>query len=149
MCNTLIPMSSKHPEIVVDVGDELSQTQRDELLCVLNQFEDVLSFDGRIGHAAAIKHVIELEEGAKPIYEPLRRYAVHEKEEIEKQTKDMLSKGVVEPSKSPWAAPVVLVKKKDGTMRFCIDYRKVNNVTKKWVYPLPRIDDALDSFTRC
>lgn len=67
-----------------------------------------------------------------------------ELEAIKKQVDEMLCYDIIQLSKSPWASLVVLVKKKDGTLRFCIDYRRLNKITKKDVYPLPRIDDALD-----
>ena len=57
----------------------------------------------------------------------------------------MLEKGVIQPSDSPWSSPIVLAKKKDGSVRFCIDYRKVNAITRKDAYPLPRIDETLDT----
>ena len=59
--------------------------------------------------------------------------------------RDMEKQGVVRPSCSPWASPVVLVLKKDGTKRFCVDYRKLNGIRRKDGYPLPRIDDILDT----
>lgn len=64
--------------------------------------------------------------------------------ELKKQLEDLLEKGFVRPSSSPWGAPVLFVKKKDGSMRLCIDYRGINNITIKDKYPLPRIDELLD-----
>ena len=64
--------------------------------------------------------------------------------ELKKQLQELLDKGFIRPSVSPWGAPVLFVKKKDGTMRLCIDYRELNNITVKNKYPLPRIDDLFD-----
>ena len=63
---------------------------------------------------------------------------------MKKQIQDLLNKGFIRPSTSPWGAPVLLAKKKDGTQRLCIDYRELNKVTIKNKYPLPRIDDLFD-----
>jgi len=72
------------------------------------------------------------------------RMSASELAELKKQLEDLLDKKFVRPSVSPWAAPVLLVKKKDGSMRFCIDYRQLNKVTIKNRYPLRRIDDLMD-----
>ena len=67
-----------------------------------------------------------------------------ELKELKVQLKDLTDKGFIQPSISPWGAPVLFVKKKDGTLRMCIDYRQLNKVTIKNKYPLPRIDDLFD-----
>ena len=64
--------------------------------------------------------------------------------ELRTQLDELLAKGFIKPSSSPWGAPVLFVKKKDGSMRLCIDYRELNKVTIKNRYPLPRIDDLFD-----
>ena len=77
--------------------------------------------------------------------QPPHRLPFHKRKEVHKHLDQMLAADVVEPSSSPWSSPVALVKKPDGSSRFCIDYRALNNVTRKDAYPLPRIDDTLDS----
>ena len=72
-------------------------------------------------------------------------FPVVRKELIDQHVKDMLQKNIIVPSSSPWSSPVILIKNKDGSWRYCVDYRRLNIVTKKDVYPLPRIDDALDN----
>ena len=74
----------------------------------------------------------------------LNRQTPYVQKEVDEHIDDMLKRNVIEPSSSPWASNIVLVKKKDGSSRFCIDYRKLNSVTQNDAYPLPRIDDSLD-----
>ena len=89
-----------------------------------------------------VKHNIKTT-SSKPINQAPFRTSVREKSVIETHVNDMLKNNIIRPSKSSWASPVVLVAKKDGSVRFCIDYRKLNEVTERDVYPLPRIDDCL------
>ncbi|KAL0354353.1 UNVERIFIED_CONTAM: Transposon Ty3-G Gag-Pol polyprotein [Sesamum angustifolium] len=84
--------------------------------------------------------------GAAPISITPYRIAPLEPKELKKQLEELLDKGFIRPSISPWGAPVLFVKKKDGSMRLCIDYRQLNRITIKNKYPLPRIDDLLDQF---
>jgi hypothetical protein len=74
-----------------------------------------------------------------------RRLPIKQREEANKLIEEMRSQGVIKPSQSPWTSPIVLVKKKDGSKRFCVDYRRLNKVTKRDSYPLPRIDTTLDA----
>jgi hypothetical protein len=92
----------------------------------------------------AVDHAIELEPGAPPPSRPTYRMSFLELEELEKQLKEYSDNGWIRPSQSPYGAPILFVKKKDGSTRMCTDYRALNKITKKNVYPLPRIDDLLD-----
>ncbi|KAL0551539.1 hypothetical protein IC582_010628 [Cucumis melo] len=91
-----------------------------------------------------VEFAIELEPGTVPISRAPYRMAPAELKELKVQLQDLLDKGFIRPSVSPWGAPVLFVKKKDGSMRLCIDYRELNKVTVKNRYPLPRIDDLFD-----
>eukprot|EP00795_Rhopilema_esculentum_P010373 gene10373-19075_t len=95
-------------------------------------------------HTSIIQHEIDTG-NSKPIKQAPYRVSQNQRDEIESHISKMLEQNIISVSSSPWSSPVVLVKKKDGTTRFCIDYRKLNAVTRKDSFPLPRIDDALDS----
>jgi hypothetical protein len=90
------------------------------------------------------EHVIELEEGAKPVITTPYRHPKKFKDEIEKAIHELLEMGYIRPSSSPFASSVVLVKKKDGMWRMCIDYRALNKKTIKNRYLIPRIDELID-----
>ncbi|KAL0560668.1 hypothetical protein IC582_001078 [Cucumis melo] len=91
-----------------------------------------------------VEFAIELEPGTVPISRAPYRMAPAELKELKVQLQELLDKGFIRPSVSPWGAPVLFVKKKNGSMRLCIDYRELNKVTVKNRYPLPRIDDLFD-----
>ncbi|KAA0035602.1 pol protein [Cucumis melo var. makuwa] len=91
-----------------------------------------------------VEFAIELEPGTIPISRAPYRMAPAELKELKVQLQELLDKGFIRPSVSPWGAPVLFVKKKDGSMHLCIDYRELNKVTVKNRYPLPRIDDLFD-----
>ncbi|WVZ57271.1 hypothetical protein U9M48_007676 [Paspalum notatum var. saurae] len=91
-----------------------------------------------------IEFVIDLIPGTAPIYKRPYRMDANQLAELKEQIQELLDKGYIRPSTSPWGAPVIFVPKKDGTQRMCIDYRALNDVTVKNKYPLPRIDDLFD-----
>ncbi|GKD29287.1 putative nucleotidyltransferase, ribonuclease H [Tanacetum coccineum] len=91
-----------------------------------------------------VEFKIDLVSSAAPVAHAPYRLAPSEMKELSKQLKELLEKGFIRPSSSPWGAPVLFVKKKDGSFRMCIDYRELNKLTVKNRYPLPRIDDLFD-----
>jgi hypothetical protein len=112
---------------------------------VVQEFPDVFSteFSG-LPPEREVEFGIECIPGTGPISKAPYRMAPAELKELKVQLQELLDKGFIRPSSSPWGAPVLFVKKKDGTLRMCIDYRELNKVTIKNKYPLPRIDDLLD-----
>ena len=128
-----------------DTCQNLSCQEREELCSLLVEYHDVISStSNEMGRTSTIQHHINTGDHP-PIRQQLRRLAPHRREQVRELLQDMLGRDVIQPSKSPWASPIVLVQKKDGSIRFCVDYRKVNSITRKDAYPLPRIDDTLDT----
>ncbi|GJV26821.1 putative nucleotidyltransferase, ribonuclease H [Tanacetum coccineum] len=112
---------------------------------VVNEFKDVFpeDFPG-IPPDRQVEFRIDLTPGATPIAKTPYRLSPSEMKELMSQLKELLDKGFIRPSSSPWGAPILFVKKKDGSMWMCIDYHELNKVTVKNVYPLPIIDDLFD-----
>ena len=121
----------------------MSDTQQHQLSNLILSFPQV--FTSTPGRTNKLKHHIELIPGTKPRNSAPYRYAPARRKIINPHLDEMLTQRVIVPSKSPWASPIVLAPKKDGSYRLCIDYRKLNEVTVRDPYPIPRIDDTLDA----
>ena len=125
----------------------LNDTEKEALYNLLCEFSNLFSQGSHdLGRTDLVKHHINTGTAA-PVRQPPRRLPLVKREEAEKAIQEMKNDAIIEPSASPWSSPVVLVKKKDGSTRFCVDYRKLNNVTCKDSYPLPRIDDTLEALS--
>jgi len=113
---------------------------------LLREFHDVFPDDlpARLPPKRALDHKVELIEGAAVPPRLTYRLSTAELDELRRQLDDLLEKGFIRPSKSPYASPVIFVRKQDGTLRMCVDYRGLNKVTVKDKYPLPRIEELLD-----
>ena len=131
--------------LVEESAADLSPGEREIFYQLLLSYADVMAFSTtELGRTNRLQHHIRTSD-ANPIRQTMRRVPMAQRDEMRQLLTRMLQEGVVEPSTSPWASPVVLVRKKDGTTRFCIDYQRLNAVTHKDAYPLPRIDETLDT----
>jgi hypothetical protein len=112
---------------------------------VVNEFPDVFieELPGMLPDRD-IEFVIEFKPSTAPIYKTPFRMTTPELVEMKEHIRDLLEKGFIRPSSSPWGAPVIFVLKKDGTQWLCVDYRALNEVTVKNKYPLPQIDDLFN-----
>ena len=124
---------------------ELTDGQRQTVVNLLQEFEDVFSKDDYdLGQTDLVEHRIDTG-GHRPFRQTLRRHPVAQLPVIDEHVEQMLQQGIVEPCASPWSSNVVLVRRKDGKYRFCVDYRQLNSITYQDVYPLPRIENCLDA----
>ncbi|MGB9152808.1 MAG: reverse transcriptase family protein, partial [Alphaproteobacteria bacterium] len=125
----------------INHGSALSATDRSDLFACLQPFSSL--FQAQVQQPTPlVQHSIDTGD-SRPISSAPHRASAAENDLISSLVDDMLTQGVVQESRSPWSSPVVLVRKKDGSPRFCVDYRRLNVVTTRDVYPLPRIDDTL------
>ena len=132
-------------EMIQRASPNIKPSTREGLRRILLELQEVFACTGgKWGRNGRCRHRINVQ-GHRPVKLPPRRYPLAQREIVEEELKKMIENDIIEPSSSPWASNVVLVKKKDGSVRFCVDYRKLNAVTKKDAYPLPHIGDTLDS----
>lgn len=145
---------SPSPETPEHLKDLVERTKKNLTELELKQVRQVLSQHsssfreegGPRGFTNLVSHEIDTG-NSPPIRQPLRRVPATQRPLVEQEVQKMLNEGIIEPSCSPWASPIVLVKKKDGSYRWCCDYRRLNLVSKKDAHPLNRIDDTLDSLS--
>lgn len=125
----------------------VNSSQMRAIQALLAEYGNIFSRSERVaGKCTLIKHCINTGD-SPPLRQRAYRTSPEKREEIDRQVAALLADGVIEESCSPWASPVVLVKKKNGDWRFCIDYRRLNSVTVKDCHPLPRVDDTLDALS--
>ena len=145
------PLSTEQIELLLDKINfkdgtkDWSEDQRVQARAVITEYSFLFAMNSMdLGKTDLVKHHIELTK-YNPIKDHYRLIPPQQYEEVRKHLKEMLDIGAIRCSNSPWASPVVLVRKKDGSLRFCIDLRKLNAQTVKDAYSIPRIEDALDS----
>ena len=133
--------------LIENVDRSVPEDVKGQLREMLQRYSTVFSRDEwDLGWTDRVTHKIDVGEN-KPIRQQLRRYPPSHMEAIDQHLSDMLRQNVIEPANSPWASNIVLAKKKDGTLRCCIDFRQLNDITRKDAYPLPRTDACLDAMS--
>jgi hypothetical protein len=116
-----------------------------EHLLVVREFVDVFPKElSRMLPERELEFTIDLKPGNEPIARTPYRMSTPELQELKMQLKELMDLGLIRPSVSPWGAPVIFIRKKDGSWRICIDYHQLNKAMIKNQYPLPRIDDLFD-----
>ena len=142
--NSLTELLDEELTALVTKSDLVEPEDIQRLKELLSRHTKAFGLKDEVGRTDKVQHGINTGD-AQPFKIPYRRLPLAKKALAEGEIVKQLKQGVIVPSSSPWSSPVNMTTKKDGTIRFCIDYRKLNGLTKKNSYPLPRIDETLDS----
>jgi hypothetical protein len=129
------------------IGQLLAE-QRARLDALISRFDPLFQEPKKWGANIRVQHQINLKPGTQPVRTAPRRVPPLQQNSLDTQISELLKQGIIRKSASPWASPIVLVKKKDGTWRICIDFRSLNDKTVKDAYPLPRMDASLDGMAK-
>lgn len=121
-----------------------TESQKENFKKFIIAHQVYFSRPGEVGRTNMGTHKIKLKD-EKPIREPPRRIHIYKRQTLEEKVKKLEEKGLIEKSNNPWFSQTVMVQKKDGSLRMCVDYRKLNEMTIKDAYPLTRIDENLDT----
>lgn len=148
----MLPESAISPDVQlvldkVKISKEITTSEQQQCRELITEFSDIFSkSDTDVGTTDRVKHRIDLEDKT-PFKQRYRRIPPSVIEEVRTHLQELLASGVIRPSHSPFSSNVVLVRKHDGALRLCVDYRQLNSRTIKDNYALPRIDDILDSLS--
>ncbi|BHF81940.1 hypothetical protein SprV_0802507500 [Sparganum proliferum] len=146
--NAVLSAAALDPTRLNDVLPTLSTVgpvAHKQLSDLLASFSDLFSWStDTLGRTRLVQHTIDTGD-AKPIWQPPRRIPVRYRDEVDKLLDELLQAKIIQPSSSPRASPIALVPKKDGSLRLCVDYRRLNAVTVRDSFPLPRLDDTIDA----
>ncbi len=135
--------SEESPTTAEDIELDVEEKYHSTIRTMLKKHESM--WNGKLGDINVVEHSIDLVPGARPFKSQPYRAGPKTRELEQSEINKQLEAGVIEPAQSAWAAPVLFVPKKDGKLRFCIDYRKLNSMTVKDSYPLPRMDECIDT----
>ncbi|XP_078244130.1 kelch-like protein 29 isoform X1 [Pogona vitticeps] len=130
----------------VKISPALTQDQQRELKMLLNKYQQV--FSNKPGIVKGVMHRIHTGDAPPQAVSPYRVTGPY-RDKVRKELDEMLRENIIVPSSSPWSSPIVLVDKPDGSIRFCVDYRKLNRVTTPDAYPMPRLDNLIETIGGC
>ena len=125
-----------------------AEAEAQQLRTLVLEYADVFALTtSELGSTELVRHLIDTADNP-PCRQPVQRIPFSLCDKVDQMVSDMLAQGLIRPSRRPWASPIVLVAKKDGSTGFCVDYRRLNSITKLDVFPLPRVDESLDLLSK-